>query len=98
MRDFRKGQIVQIPCEIQPGAFPDERLITVHTDKGIISGFVKAEYLTEAPGGGHVEAKVIKVSGDELTIRLPGSFFTAASGVTSVSPNWAYTNLQHATT
>ena len=98
MQGFKKGQIVNIPCEIQPGAFPDERLITVHTDKGIISGFVKAGYLTETQGREYVRAKVIKVSGDELTIRIPGSFFTAASGVTSVSPNWAYSNLQHATT
>jgi len=94
MRNFKPGQEVNVPCNIQPGAFADERLITIHTDKGDISGFVKAAYLTNPQTtSGHVRGRVVEVERDAIKVRLPGSFFTTALGVASVSPGWAKENL-----
>jgi len=91
---FRSGQVVKVPCHVQPGAFPDERLVTIPTDKGDISGFVKAEYVTESQGtSGYVQGTVVEVGPDAIKVRLPGSFFTTALGVASVSPGWASQHL-----
>jgi hypothetical protein len=94
MSGFKRGQLVNVPCEIQPGAFPDERLVMIHTDKGDISGFVKAEYLTNPHGpSGSVRGTVVEVARDAVKVRVPGSFFTSALGVASVSPGWASEHL-----
>jgi len=44
MANFKRGQTVGVPCEIQPGAFPEENLVTITTDSGVVSGFVKTAY------------------------------------------------------
>jgi hypothetical protein len=94
MHNFKPGQEVNVPCNIQPGAFADERLITIHTDKGDISGFVKIAHLTDPHStAGYVRGRVIEVGGDAVKVRLPGSFFTTALGVASVSASWAKENL-----
>jgi hypothetical protein len=97
MRNFKRGQSVNVPCEIQPGAFPGERLVRIHTDRGEISGFVKAEYLTNPRGpSGYVQGTVVEVDRDAVKVRLPGSFFTSALGTASVSTNWASEHLTSA--
>ena len=94
MTKFRSGQVVKVPCHVQPGAFPDERLVTIHTDKGDIAGFVKAEYVTESQNAsGYVRGTVVAVEHDAIKVRLPGSFFTTALGIASVSPGWASQHL-----
>jgi len=94
MPNFKRGQIVNVPCEIQPGAFPGERLVTIHTDKGALSGFVKAEHVTTSEDAfGSIRGTVVEVAPDAVKVRLPGSFFTSASGMTSVSPSWANKHL-----
>lgn len=94
MSNFKRGQIVNVPCKIQPGAFSHERLVTIHTDRGDISGFVKAEHLTDPHGTSeYVRGTIIEVSQDVVKVRLPGSFFTSALGVASVSSGWASENL-----
>jgi hypothetical protein len=45
MATFKRGQMVGVPCEIQPGAFPEENLITITTDAGVVSGFVNSTYI-----------------------------------------------------
>jgi len=42
MAQFRRGQIVNIPCNVQKGAFPDEVLVTIHADTSVLSGFLKS--------------------------------------------------------
>jgi len=91
---FKSGQTVRIPCEIEAGPFPDEYLVTIRTDTQVTSGFVKAEYLLGVPGPrGLIEGTVVEVTASEVCVNLPGSFFTT-TGVTSVSPDWASSNLQ----
>lgn len=97
MANFKRGLTVGVPCEIQPGAFPEENLVTITTDSGVVSGFVKTAYIVRAHGSsGYVRGTVLEVTPEAVKVRLPGSFFTTASGVTSVSPGWARDHLQAA--
>ncbi len=92
---LKPGQTVFVPCDVQPGAFPDEYLITINTDREVISEFVKQPYLVKPIkfGAGSVSGKVLAIRGNQIKVRLPGSFFTTASGLTSVSSDWATNNL-----
>ena len=84
MEQFHAGDLVEVPCDIQAGPFPDEKLVTVETEDGrVISGFVKTDYLNEDRNT--VLAKILAVSGDDIQLRLLGSFFTTALGFASVS-------------
>jgi len=88
MTNFQKGQKVKIRCLIGPGPTPSEFLITVEgTKQGKISGFVRDVFLERsAPGidSGYVLAEIIGVAPDEVTVQIPGSFFTTAIGLTSL--------------
>jgi hypothetical protein len=96
MGQFRRGQIVNIPCNVQQGAFPDEVLVTIYTDKGVLSGFLKSSSIVSDKGQACVQGIVIKTSADSVKIRVPGSFFTTAAGLTTVSSGWARGNLMEA--
>ena len=94
---FSLGEEIKIPCTIQPGAFPTERLITITTDNAEYTGFVNAEYLTQlSPTEGFIEGKIIAQDEHSITIQFPASFFNTASGRTLVNSNWARSNLQAA--
>jgi hypothetical protein len=83
---FNEGDLVGVPCSIQPGAFANERLITVDSVEGPLSGFVQNRYIHSPEGGGQglVKSAVIEVLGDSLIIRMFGSFFTTAMGLARV--------------
>ena len=85
---FKRGELIGVPCSIQLGPFPDERLVTVETDAGIISGFVKEDNLETSDGErGLVKGTVVDATDDSITVKLFGSFFTTAQGVASVKPD-----------
>ncbi|HXV49218.1 MAG TPA: hypothetical protein VEB61_10475 [Candidatus Binatia bacterium] len=90
---FRRGQRVNIPCKVQKGAFPDEVLVTIETDKGIVSGFLKSAFVLEHKGQQYVQGVVVEASADSAQVRVPGSFFTTAAGLTTVSSGWARNHL-----
>jgi hypothetical protein len=90
---FRRGQRVNIPCKVQKGAFPDEVLVTIETDKGIVSGFLKSAFILEHKGRQYVQGVVVEASADSVQVRVPGSFFTTAAGLTTVSSGWARNHL-----
>ncbi len=95
MSQLREGELVKIPCRFQQGAFPGEFLVTIATDEKEISGFVRQEYLTiTGESEGYIEARIIVKDGGQTTLQLvQGSFFTGASGKTSVNSSWADTHL-----
>jgi hypothetical protein len=87
---FKVGDLVGVPCAIQAGPFPDEKLVTVETSEGQISGFVKESSLQVDPGDpehGRVTGAVVAATEESLTVKLFGSFFTTAQGVASVRRN-----------
>lgn len=85
---LRKGQVVRVRCVIQPGPFSHERLVTVQSCDGPVSGFVRLAFLEEASGSetGFIRGQIVKAEKDRVLVRLPGSFFTT-NGVTTVSPD-----------
>jgi hypothetical protein len=96
MRPFRRGQIVNIPCTVQQGAFPDEVLVTIDSDKGVVSGFLKSSLVAHHSGRDYVRGIVVEASTDSIKVRLPGSFFTTAAGLTTVSSGWARNHFMEA--
>lgn len=71
-----RGQTVLVPTDVKDGAFPGERLVTVTTATGPISGFAKADFIVKKENGQYLMAEVKGVSKSGLTVRLFGSFFT----------------------
>lgn len=92
---FKKNDIVRIKCEAQPGPF-DDVAVTISTDTGVVSGFVKSSLIEKRDGESFILGKVVKVEGDMIEIQLPGSFFTSARGVASLGRAWANSNMEHA--
>lgn len=70
------GQTVLVPTDVQPGAFPDEKLVTVNTISGPISGFAKNNFIVSRNNSNYLQARVKNVSTNVLTVVLFGSFFT----------------------
>ena len=84
---FNVGDLVGVPCAIQAGPFPDELLVTVDTDEGQISGFVKRSNLqlsADDPDHGHIKGIVVDAIKESATVKLFGSFFTTAQGIALV--------------
>jgi len=96
MAQFRRGQIVNIPCSVEPGPFPDEVLVTMNTDTGVVSGFLKSSSVVRHNGRDYVQGIVIEASAESVQVRVPGSFFTTATGLTTVSSGWARDNFMEA--
>jgi hypothetical protein len=96
MADFKSGQTVRIQCEVQPGAFPTELLVTFETAEGPISGFVRREVVKLGKGHqGFIPAIIKEVSRDTVTVMVEGSFFTT-TGLAYLKRDWAESNLQPA--
>jgi hypothetical protein len=72
----RPGETVLVPTSVKAGAFPGEKLVTVATEGGIVSGFAKADSIVQQGRDQFILAVVKNVSSTFLTVKLAGSFFT----------------------
>lgn len=94
---FQEGQKVRVRCLIGPGPTPGERLITVQgTNQGDITGFVQDIYVNrsrEDEYSGFVMGEILTVAPAEITVRIPGSFFTTATGQASLPKEKAQESL-----
>ena len=89
MATFSVGQIVQIRCEVQPGPFPTEMLVTFQAMDGPVSGFVpRTKVNTLSDGEGYINARVKEASSDTVTVVVEGSFFTT-NGLAHFTRAWA---------
>jgi hypothetical protein len=84
MAALKPGTAIAVPCELKPGPFSDERLITVNTVDGPNSGFVQTYDLKETGGKWFVRGYVVKDHRTSLEVRIRGSFFNT-NGVASIS-------------
>jgi hypothetical protein len=71
-----RGDKVLVPTEAKSGAFPGEKLVTVSTESGPVSGFARSNDVVDQGGGTFLRAEVLDVSSNTLTVKLRGSFFT----------------------
>lgn len=69
------GAVIEIPCEVKPGPFSDERLISFPTIDGVVSGFVDENDLRRDGSSFFVPGIVTEVETDRLVVRVKGSFF-----------------------
>jgi hypothetical protein len=93
MAGFEVGQTVHIPCELQPGPFPTEYLVTFEAVEGPVSGFVRAQDVSRNAGGkAYISALVKEISADTLTVIVKGSFFTT-TGLAHLNSGWANSNV-----
>jgi hypothetical protein len=97
MANFKPGDEVLIQCEIGPGAFPQEMLVTFETIDGPTSGFVRKDQisLSDKNGVGFINGTVKAVTDDVLTVMVRGSFFTT-TGLASLNRDWAKKHVQFA--
>ena len=88
--DFANGDLVGVPCSIQLGPFPDERLVKVETEDGTIWGFVKRSNLQMHNGDGaennrgYIKSTVVDQASESILVKMLGSFFTTAIGLAAV--------------
>jgi hypothetical protein len=92
MKEFAVGQTVMIPCLVAPGAFRTEVLVTIELEGEKIAGFVKREFVQD----NSLKGTVVEVKENWITVKLPGSYFTRASGRTRFPADWASANLAFA--
>jgi hypothetical protein len=80
----RPGETVLVPTSVKAGAFPGEKLISVNTEGGVVSGFAKADAIVERGNSQYIRAEVKNVTPNTLTVKLAGSFFTT-TGLANIS-------------
>ena len=83
-----KGSIIGVPCQVKPGPFSEELLISLETIDGPISGFTQGSELKRQGEQWFVRAIVEAVEKDAITVRIYGSFFTT-NGIATISPETA---------
>jgi hypothetical protein len=100
MQQFRRGQRVLVPCDVQPGPFASEKLVTIRSGTDVTSGFVGNQFLAWADQPQASQAFLIgiveRATTENVLVRLPGSFFTTASGMAAVPKRWAEEHLREA--
>jgi hypothetical protein len=89
MAGLAPGEKILVPTEAKSGAFPGEKLVTINTDRGPISGFAKADFVVTRGDGTYLVAEVKRVLSDMVTVRLCGSFFTT-TGLADIPKSTAF--------
>ncbi|MFZ1961517.1 MAG: hypothetical protein WAU63_09765 [Methylovirgula sp.] len=83
MMTFNVGDIIGVICEVQPGPFSEECLVTIETLGGPISGFVRKTELRQSGDRWEVRGKVEEVLSESIKVWISGSFFTT-NGLASI--------------
>jgi len=86
--ELKKGIAVGILCKVTPGPFAGERLITLESISGPLSGFVRDSELEQRGDQWHVRAIVESVVDDTISVWIRGSFFTT-NGMATISRKFA---------
>lgn len=78
------GEAIQIPCEVKPGPFSDEKLISFDTLDGVVSGFVDEGDVLERDGAHYILGLVKSITSDQIVVMVRGSFFQT-NGIATVA-------------
>jgi hypothetical protein len=95
MAQLKPGDQIEIQCDIGPGAFPTEILVTFETADGPVSGFIRKENVIRKDRGdvGYIRGTVQEVEEDIITVLVKGSFFTT-TGIAALKRDWADKHVQ----
>ncbi len=88
MSEMKVGDVIGIQCDVRPGPFSGERMITFDTMDGPISGFVRESDLKKVDLQWYVRAIIQEIRDDVLHVRVTGSFFTT-NGLAAVPRRYA---------
>jgi len=91
MPKFKPGDAVAVPAVVQQGAFLGEYLVTVSTQTGPVSGFVRERDFVEPQKT--IQAVVLESTDHSLAVQLSGSYFTT-NGLAKFSAEWARQNVK----
>lgn len=83
------GEKIKIPCEVKPGPFSEERLISFETIDGIVSGFVDERDIQEDSSHNYIIGIVKEIQSDRIVVMVRGSFFQT-NGIATISKSVAY--------
>lgn len=82
---IKAGDFVGIRCEVHPGPFEGEKIITVKTVDGAITGFVPSDELRQSIGQQwEVRGKVQEINGNIIKVLIYGNFFNT-NGIANIS-------------
>lgn len=90
MSRFNPGDLVAVPAAVEQGAFNEEYLVTVSTQTGPVSGFVREHDFVEPKKT--IRAVVLESTDRSMTVKLYGSYFTT-NGLVKFSDEWAKQNV-----
>jgi hypothetical protein len=81
--EVRAGMRVWIPCEVKPGVFSNERVVSVQRSHGVWTGFVPESVLRERIDRGQtaVQALIYEVREGIVEAFLPGDSVTPGTFV-----------------
>lgn len=89
MASLAPGEKILVPTDAKSGAFPGEKLVTVRTETGPVSGFTKSDFVIDDAEGTYLLAEVKRVLQDVITVKLYGSFFTT-TGLADIPKSVAF--------
>jgi hypothetical protein len=78
------GGTIRIPCEVKPGPFSDERLISFETIDGVVSGFVEESSLQKDGDNFFISGVVKALEPDAIVVLVRGDFFQT-NGIATVA-------------
>lgn len=88
MKEFKIGETIGVLCDVKPGPFSGEQMITIETIDGAISGFVRENELRQQGSQWYVRGRVENILADSLEVWIRGSFLTT-NGIASVPSHLA---------
>jgi len=91
MPEFKPGDAVAVPANVQQGAFPGEYLVEVSTKSGPVSGFVRERDIVEQ--NKTIQAIVRESTPTSLSVMLSGSYFST-NGLAEFAADWAKRNVK----
>lgn len=94
MKAYETGDVIEIPCSIEPGAFIGEYFVTIRLDGEDVSGFVPRGLVSViGESEAYISGTIERVLGSTITVRIPGSYFTT-TGIADISQQWAQNNVR----
>lgn len=88
MSEMNVGDVIGIQCDVRPGPFSGERMVTFDTIDGPVSGFVREPDLKKTDSQWYIRAVIQEIEDDVLHVRVKGSFFTT-NGLAAVQRRYA---------
>jgi hypothetical protein len=82
------GETIEIPCDVKPGPFSDEKFISFETLEGVVSGFVDGSAIQQRDSNFFIVGIVKEVEPDRIIVMVRGDFFQT-NGIAAIPRSMA---------